>query len=128
MEFIKLQSLLQDTEVDHITEAGWLAILARDVAKVLVDLGKPPIPGIPGIRTCLATSWWWWTSSWSACEKPTPLATIPRIRSYSFLIVASIIWLALVFCFVFILFIDVIIFHRLSVSYVFALLGLSLPS
>jgi hypothetical protein len=47
MEFIKLQSLLEDTEVDHITEAGWLAILARDVAKVLVDLGKPPIPGIP---------------------------------------------------------------------------------
>jgi hypothetical protein len=47
MEFIELRRLLQDAEVDHVTEAGWLAILARDVSKVLVDLGMPPIPGIP---------------------------------------------------------------------------------
>jgi hypothetical protein len=42
MEVIELRRLLQDAEVDHITEARWLAILARDVSKVLVDLGMPP--------------------------------------------------------------------------------------
>jgi hypothetical protein len=47
MEFIELRRLLQDAEVDRVIEAGWLAILARDVSKVLVDLGMPPIPGIP---------------------------------------------------------------------------------
>jgi hypothetical protein len=28
--------------VDRIAEAGWLAILARDVSKVLMDLGMCP--------------------------------------------------------------------------------------
>jgi hypothetical protein len=32
--------------VERITEVGRLAILVRDVSKVLVDLGMPPIPGI----------------------------------------------------------------------------------
>jgi hypothetical protein len=36
-----------DAEVDHVAEAGQLAILVRDVSKVLVDLGMPPILGIP---------------------------------------------------------------------------------
>jgi hypothetical protein len=33
--------------VDRVTEARRLAIMARDVSKVLVDLVMPPIPGIP---------------------------------------------------------------------------------
>jgi hypothetical protein len=33
--------------VERVTEAGRLAILVRDVSKVPVDLGMPPIPGIP---------------------------------------------------------------------------------
>jgi hypothetical protein len=47
MEFVKVRRLLQDANVDRITEAGRLAILARDVFKLLVDLGMPPILGIP---------------------------------------------------------------------------------
>jgi hypothetical protein len=47
MEFIEQQRLLQDAEVDCVAEDGWLAILMRDVSKVLVDLGMPPISGIP---------------------------------------------------------------------------------
>jgi hypothetical protein len=34
-------------ELECITKARRLAILARDVSKVLVDLGLPPIPRIP---------------------------------------------------------------------------------
>jgi hypothetical protein len=56
MEFAELWRLLQDVEADHITEAGRLAILVREVSKVLVDLGMPPIPGIPKTFTWLATS------------------------------------------------------------------------
>jgi hypothetical protein len=33
--------------VDRFTEAGWLAILVRDISIILVDLGMPPIPVIP---------------------------------------------------------------------------------
>jgi hypothetical protein len=47
MEFIEQQRLLQDVEVDCVAEDGWLVILMRDVSKVLVDLGMPPISGIP---------------------------------------------------------------------------------
>jgi hypothetical protein len=47
MDFVKLQKLLKDVEVGHVTEAEWLAILARDVSKDQVDLGMPPIPRIP---------------------------------------------------------------------------------
>jgi hypothetical protein len=47
MEFIELWKLLQDAEVERVTEVGWLAILMRDVPKVLLDLGMPPIPVIP---------------------------------------------------------------------------------
>jgi hypothetical protein len=47
MEFIELRSLLQDVEEDHITEARQLATLVKDVSKVLVDLGIPPIPRTP---------------------------------------------------------------------------------
>jgi hypothetical protein len=47
MEFNEQQKLLKDAEVGCITEAGWLATLARGVSKVLVDLGMQPILGIP---------------------------------------------------------------------------------
>jgi hypothetical protein len=47
MEFIELRRLLQDTKVDCVTEAGRLAILVRDVSKVLMDFGMFPTPGIP---------------------------------------------------------------------------------
>jgi hypothetical protein len=53
MEFVELWRLLQDAEVDHIKEAVRLAILVRDVSKVLVDLGMPPISGISWHR-CMA--------------------------------------------------------------------------
>jgi hypothetical protein len=33
--------------VDRVTEVGRLVILAGDVSKVVMDLGMPPIPGIP---------------------------------------------------------------------------------
>jgi hypothetical protein len=46
-EFNELRRLLQDAKVDHITGVGRLAILVRDVSKVLVDLGMPPILGLP---------------------------------------------------------------------------------
>jgi hypothetical protein len=36
-----------DAEVDRVAEARQLAILVRDVSKVLVDLGMPPILRIP---------------------------------------------------------------------------------
>jgi hypothetical protein len=47
MELVELLRPLQDTEVERITEVGWLAILVRDISKVLIDLSMPPIPGIP---------------------------------------------------------------------------------
>jgi ribosome-associated protein YbcJ (S4-like RNA binding protein) len=47
MEFIELQRFLKEAEVEHVGEAERLAILVRDASKVLVDLGIPPIPGIP---------------------------------------------------------------------------------
>jgi hypothetical protein len=46
MEFVKLQRLIKDVEVERITKAGRLAILVSDVSEVLVDHGMPPIPGI----------------------------------------------------------------------------------
>jgi hypothetical protein len=33
--------------VEHVAKVGQLTILARYVSKALVDLGMPPIPGIP---------------------------------------------------------------------------------
>jgi hypothetical protein len=47
MEFVKICRLLKDVKVERVTEARWLAILARDVSKVLVDLAMHPILGIP---------------------------------------------------------------------------------
>jgi hypothetical protein len=47
MEFIKLQKLLKDVEVGRVTEAEQLVTLARDVSKVLMDLGMQPVPRIP---------------------------------------------------------------------------------
>jgi hypothetical protein len=53
MELVELQRLLQDPEADHITEAGRLVILVRDVSKVLVDLAMPPSRGSPP-NPCMA--------------------------------------------------------------------------
>jgi hypothetical protein len=47
MEFTELQRLRQDIEADSVIEAGRLVTLVRDVSKVLVNLGMPPIPEIP---------------------------------------------------------------------------------
>jgi hypothetical protein len=47
MEVIELRRLLKDVEAEHIVETGQLAILVRDISKVLVDLGMPPIRRIP---------------------------------------------------------------------------------
>jgi hypothetical protein len=33
--------------VAYVTEVGQLAVLVGDISKALVDLGMPPIPGIP---------------------------------------------------------------------------------
>jgi hypothetical protein len=47
MELVKLRGLLWEAEVDRVIEVGYLATLVRDVFKVLEDLGRSPIPGIP---------------------------------------------------------------------------------
>jgi hypothetical protein len=47
MEFIELWRLLKEAGVERVTEVERLAILVREVLKVLVDLGIPPIIGIP---------------------------------------------------------------------------------
>jgi hypothetical protein len=47
MEFVELQRLLQDAKADYIIEVMRLVTLVRDVSKVLVDLGMPPILEIP---------------------------------------------------------------------------------
>jgi hypothetical protein len=47
MEFIELRGLLWDVEADRVVEVSRLAALARDVSKVLEDLGMSPIPRIP---------------------------------------------------------------------------------
>jgi hypothetical protein len=47
MEFIELLWLLQDVEMDRMTEAGRLVALVREVSQVLENLGLPPISGIP---------------------------------------------------------------------------------
>jgi hypothetical protein len=47
MELVKHRGLLWEAEVDRVIEVGYLATLVRDVFKVLEDLGRSPIPGIP---------------------------------------------------------------------------------
>jgi hypothetical protein len=47
MELIGFQRRLEEAEVAHIAKARQLAVLVRDISKVLVDLGMPPILGIP---------------------------------------------------------------------------------
>jgi hypothetical protein len=103
MEFIKLWRLHQDTEVDHITEAGRLAILVSDVSKVLINLACPPSRRSRGIDTQSATSWRWWT----------PPAMAPGIRCRLLVAIVSVIHPALAFCFIFILFLDVKYFKDL---------------
>jgi hypothetical protein len=47
MEFVKLQRRQEEVKVECIAEARRLAALMRDVSEALVDLGLPPILGIP---------------------------------------------------------------------------------
>jgi hypothetical protein len=47
MEIVELWQCLKEDEVEHFTEAEWLAVLLGDISKVLVDLGMPPFLGIP---------------------------------------------------------------------------------
>jgi hypothetical protein len=47
MEFVEPRRHLKEAEVERIDKARRLAILVRGASKVLVDLGIPPIPGIP---------------------------------------------------------------------------------
>jgi hypothetical protein len=47
VEVVELWRLLHDAEVDRVIEVRRLAILVRDVSKVQMDLGMPPILGIP---------------------------------------------------------------------------------
>jgi hypothetical protein len=47
MEFVELWRRLKEAKVERVTEAGRLVILVRDISKVLVDLGMPPILGVP---------------------------------------------------------------------------------
>jgi hypothetical protein len=47
MEVIELHRFLQYAEEDRGIEAGQLLTLVRDMTKVLVDLGMPPISEIP---------------------------------------------------------------------------------
>jgi hypothetical protein len=56
MEFIELQRLLRDVEVDCVIEASRLAALVGDASQVLENLGMPLSRGSPGIRVRLATS------------------------------------------------------------------------
>jgi hypothetical protein len=46
-ELVELRRHLMEAEVERVAEAGQLAVLVRDVSKVMVDPGIPPIPGIP---------------------------------------------------------------------------------
>jgi hypothetical protein len=85
--------------VERVTEARRLAILTRDVSKVLVDLGRPPILGIPQDPSIAGDVLEQWVSSWSACERPMPLATTPGIRRHPFPIAASSGRPTLVLCF-----------------------------
>jgi hypothetical protein len=83
--------------VEHVDEAGWLAILARDISLVLVDLGMPPISGIPQdlhttgdvlevVGVILEHLWEAYTSG-----------MVPGISRHSFVAIASIIRPALAF-------------------------------
>jgi hypothetical protein len=56
IEFVKLRRCLKDAEVEPVANVVRPVILVRDVSKVLVDLGMPPISGLPWIRTRLTTS------------------------------------------------------------------------
>jgi hypothetical protein len=66
MEFVELQRLLRDVEVDRVVEAGRLATLVRDVSQVMENLSMPPISGIPRDARMASDTLGQWTSSWSA--------------------------------------------------------------
>jgi hypothetical protein len=66
MEFVELQRLLWDVEVDRVVEAGRLATLVRDVSQVMENLSMPPISGIPRDARMASDTLGQWTSSWSA--------------------------------------------------------------
>jgi hypothetical protein len=47
MELVELQRHLKEAEVECAAEAERLAILVGDISKVMLDLGMPPIAGVP---------------------------------------------------------------------------------
>jgi hypothetical protein len=47
MELIALKKRLEEAEVARFIEVGQLVVLVGDMSKALVDLGMPPILGIP---------------------------------------------------------------------------------
>jgi hypothetical protein len=59
MDFAELRRILQDAEVDHVTEVGRLAVLVRDISRFWWTLACLPSRGSPKIHTPLATSWKW---------------------------------------------------------------------
>jgi hypothetical protein len=128
MEFIELLMLLQDTEVERVTEAGRQVILVRDVSEVLVDLGIPPILGIPRDLCMVGDVLEMVGVILEHLQEAYASSHGPWVRCRSFVTVASIIRHVLVFSFVFILFLVCKIFQRLSVFYISILLDLSPPS
>jgi hypothetical protein len=47
MELVALRKHLEEAKLECIAEAGRQGVLVGDISKVLVDLGMPPILGIP---------------------------------------------------------------------------------
>jgi hypothetical protein len=47
MKLVRLWMLLEEPEVVRIAEVVQLAVLVLDISRTLVDLGIPPILGIP---------------------------------------------------------------------------------
>jgi hypothetical protein len=82
--------------VDRVAEAERLVILAGDISKDLMDLGMSPIPGIPR-DPCAAGD----------ILEVADVILEPLREAYSFVDIASVIQPTLLFCFVFILFLDV---------------------
>jgi hypothetical protein len=60
MEFVKLWRIHQDTEVDRVTEAGWLAILRGVCPRFWRILACLPSWGSHEIRSQPTTSWRQW--------------------------------------------------------------------
>jgi hypothetical protein len=81
MELVELQWRFKEAEVEHVGEVSQLAVLVRDVSNVLVDLGMPPFPRIPG-DPCA-------TGDILEAVGTISVATVPETRCRMFPITAS---------------------------------------